>query len=265
LLRSAFIFNRWQVSDNSLNEKLQRKICGKNMASGTDEQIYHMFDRIAPTYDAVNRVLSFGQDKGWREKLCEAVPQEGALSVLDIATGTADLLLAMCKKRLNIKEATGIDLSSNMLSIGQKKILQSNLSSKIKLLNADGAALPFLDQSFDIVSIAFGIRNIANKRAALGEMRRVLKSKGLLLILEFSLPESLLIRLPYLVYFRFILPFIGGIISKDREAYRYLNRSVEQFPLPDQFRDRLFDAGFAEVSYTALSFGIATLYCARKA
>ncbi|HXW60049.1 MAG TPA: bifunctional demethylmenaquinone methyltransferase/2-methoxy-6-polyprenyl-1,4-benzoquinol methylase UbiE [Myxococcota bacterium] len=235
------------------------------MASGKEEQIYQMFDRIAPTYDAVNRVLSFGQDRVWRQKLCDAVPKDGALSVLDVATGTADLLLALCQKRPNINEAMGVDLSSNMLSIGQKKIQQSNLNTKIKLLNADGAALPFLDQSFDIVCIAFGIRNIAKEAEALCEMRRVLKPRGILLILEFSLPESLFIRLPYLVYFRFILPFIGGIISKEPAAYRYLNHSVEQFPKPEQFRDRVFDAGFAEVSYTALSLGIATLYCARKA
>lgn len=234
------------------------------MVGSKQEQIYQMFDRIAPTYDAVNRVLSLGQDILWRNSLCLAVPKEGSPSVLDIATGTGDLLLAMCKKRPNIKAATGIDLSVAMLSLAQKKVDQKKLSIPIKLVHADGAALPFVDNTFDVVSIAFGIRNIVDQRRALAEIDRVLKPQGLLLVLEFSLPPSAVIRTLYLAYFRYILPFIGGLISKEPEAYRYLNRTVEQFPPPRQFCASLGEAGFVEVSSRALSFGIATLYSARK-
>lgn len=234
------------------------------MAASEQEQIYQMFDRIAPTYDAVNRVLSFGQDIIWRNRLCRAVPQEGSLVLLDIATGTADLLLAMCEKRQNIKAATGIDLSVNMLRLAQKKVDQKKLSTPIQLIHADGAALPFSDHSFDIVSIAFGIRNIVERKRALLEIERVLKPQGLLLVLEFSLPQSALIRTLYLAYFRYILPLIGGLISKEPGAYHYLNKTVEQFSPPWQFCESLGEAGFVEVSSNALSLGIATLYSARK-
>lgn len=234
------------------------------MSSSEQEQIYQMFDRIAPTYDAVNRLLSFGLDLSWRKKLCECLPENRSLTVLDIATGTADLLIAMCEKRPNIKEAVGIDLAANMLSIAHKKIAKDPSLSHLKLIRADGAKLPFASLSFDVVSIAFGIRNIVDQRSALGEMMRVLKPQGLALVLEFSLPTSFIIRPLYLAYFRHILPLIGGIMSREVEAYRYLNRTVEQFPSPKEFSKRFLEAGFSEVSLRSLNFGIATIYSARK-
>lgn len=234
------------------------------MPSVEQETICQMFDRIASTYDSVNRVLSCGQDIRWRQIVAELLPSTPDISVLDIATGTADLLLTMCKRRPNIKAAYGIDLAENMLSVGQRKVVRLGLENRITLQKADACALPFADASIDVAAIAFGIRNVTNIDLALGEIARVLKPSGLALILEFSLPENLLIRKLYLFYFRHVLPFMGGLISKEKNAYRYLNQTVEAFPSCLAFSQMLLNNGFKSVSNQALTFGIATVYCARK-
>jgi demethylmenaquinone methyltransferase / 2-methoxy-6-polyprenyl-1,4-benzoquinol methylase len=228
------------------------------------EAIGQMFDRIASTYDLANRILSLRQDVRWRIKLSEQLPKEGPISILDIATGTSDLLISMCQKRPNIKKAIGIDISKNMLAIGQKKIVQLGFSDRIFLQEADASKLPFQNKNFDVVTIAFGIRNILAMDRALDEIFRVLKPHGRLFILEFSLPKNFLIRTLYLGYFRYILPIIGGFISKDPKAYYYLNSSVENFPSSLAFKKILLANGFSSVDIKSLSFGIANIYCARK-
>lgn len=218
-----------------------------------------MFDRIAHTYDPINRILSMGQDQRWRTLVTRHMPEKKDLVVLDIATGTADLLIALCRNA-HVSKAYGVDLAEKMLALGQKKVSTMGLENKITLLKADAAQLPFSDHSVDVVSISFGIRNFAAIEAALSEIARVLKPNGTLLILEFSLPRNFIIRAFYLLYFRYVLPFVGGIISRDKSAYRYLNKTVESFPYSKAFCRILQKAGFVDVKEFPLSFGVATLY-----
>jgi demethylmenaquinone methyltransferase/2-methoxy-6-polyprenyl-1,4-benzoquinol methylase len=232
------------------------------MPTHEQEAICQMFDRIASTYDQANRVLSFGQDKIWRKKFSSLIPP--STHVLDIATGTADLLITMAEEHPKIV-GVGIDLSSKMLLEGQKKLDLKNLNQRFTLKKADASSLPFLDKSFDLVSCSFGIRNVTNLDQGLKEMARVLKPNGTLMILEFSLPKYFLVKYPYLFYFRNLLPFLGGMISKDKKAYEYLNRTVEAFYCVHEFSNKLKYSGFEQVKTHALTLGVATIYCARKA
>ncbi len=229
----------------------------------TKEQlaICHMFDRIAPTYDIANRLLSLGLDVRWRKKFSANIPPCSRL--LDVATGTGDLLINICQDHPQIS-GVGVDLAKNMLDLAQKKVEKNQLSSRITLQQADATCLPFADESFDVVSIAFGIRNVKPMDEALKEFIRVLKPRGQAMILEFSLPKNMLVKWGYLQYFRHVLPVIGGLISKDKQAYQYLNQTVEAFPTVDAFRNKLLEAGFSEVLPISLSLGVATIYCARK-
>jgi demethylmenaquinone methyltransferase/2-methoxy-6-polyprenyl-1,4-benzoquinol methylase len=226
------------------------------------QAVSRMFDQISPTYDRANRLLSFGQDIRWRKKLSETAPFE-CKNILDVATGTADLLLTLISDRPE-SVGVGVDLSKKMLALGQNKVSKLDLDHRVKLQVADASSLPFADRSFDLITIAFGIRNVEKSEAALKEMVRVLKPGGQALILEFSLPKNPLIKWPYLLYFRHVLPFLGGVISKQPQAYRYLNQTVEAFPAVLDFSNRLQDCGFSEVSAHALTFGVAHIYCARK-
>lgn len=245
------------------NEILSLRTLGMCMSKIEQEAINAMFDRIASTYDLINRVLSWQKDQHWRSLVADLLPQNKDLTILDIATGTADLLITMCKKRANITMATGIDLSDQMLLLGQQKLVKEELTHRARLMKADACALPFADCSFDVVSIAFGIRNVVNMAVALQEISRVLKPDGLLLILEFSMPSRWWVRQFYLGYFRYLLPLIGGLISSDFAAYRYLNRSVEAFPNVDSFKQTLLNNRFKSVETRALTLGIATIYHAR--
>lgn len=228
------------------------------------EAIGQMFDQIAPTYDSVNRLLSFRQDVRWRACVARALPATHNLSVLDVATGTGDLLIELCTRCPNISRAIGIDIAENMLMFGEQKIKNLDVNAQINLQKGDARSLPFDVESFDVLTIAFGIRNVVDIERALDEMYRVLKPGGYLFILEFSLPKNWFFRMVYLCYFRYFLPFVGGIIAKNVRAYRYLNRTVEAFFSVELFFELLKKRGFASVTTQSLSFGIATLYCARK-
>lgn len=230
----------------------------------TGNHIIEMFDQIAKTYDRCNRILSFGIDKSWRERLAQSLPSHNKIAVLDVATGTGDLLFAMLSARPNIEKAIGVDLAQEMLSIGQKKASAFALPKPIEFLCQDAAHLAFEDGTFDVVTIAFGIRNVLNIDKSLKEMHRVLKPSGTLLVLEFSLPENRLWRSLYLAYFRYVLPFIGGILSNNFSAYSYLNRSVEGFYSKEEFACLMQKAGFASVSLQSLSKGIAHIYSGSK-
>lgn len=223
-----------------------------------------MFDRIAGRYDLLNRLLSMRQDVLWRKKLLELLPDSDSLHLLDIATGTADQILHLFEETEKIEKAVGIDMSENMLAVGQKKVDQLNLSDKVNLRVGDATEIPFKNGEFDVTTMSFGIRNVNNVLQALKENYRVLKPGGCTLILEFSLPKSKLIKKPYLFYFRNVLPKIGSAISGDASAYTYLNKSVEDFPYGDDFCRLMEEAGFTDVTATPLTFGIATIYKGKK-
>lgn len=219
-----------------------------------------MFDRIAPRYDLLNRLLSFRRDIAWRKTLCSRLSDRPHQRVLDLATGTADVLLALHDHTRNVESGVGLDMSSGMLARGKDKIAQRDLEGQFSVLLGDAASIAIANDTFDAATMAFGIRNVADVNAALGEIHRVLKPGGRALILEFSLPRNPMIRGLYLFYFRHVLPHLGGLISGDRSAYRYLNESVEAFPYGEAFAQLMRRAGFSSVEAIPLTFGIATLY-----
>ena len=222
-----------------------------------------MFDRISPKYDALNHLLSLNIDKVWRKKTAKAVSSFYPKTILDLATGTADLAIELAK--LNPQaHIIGVDFSEKMLEIGKAKIAKQGLDSQIELQWRNAASLPFEDNSFDTVTVAFGVRNFEDLNKGLSEIRRVLKPGGLAFILEFSMPEKFPIKQAYRLYFKHILPKIGKWISKDAHAYSYLPESVERFPKPSDFLRTLSDNGLIESSARHLGWGIATLYWATK-
>lgn len=223
-----------------------------------------MFDRIAHRYDFLNHFLSFNRDRAWRKKLAAQLPEGDRLDVLDLATGTADQLLTLFASG-RVATGTGVDPAEKMLAVGREKIARLNLTDKIKLVTGSAEMIPAADGSFDAITISFGIRNVTDVLRALGEMHRVLRPGGRVLILEFSLPKNGFIRRGYLLYFRKILPRLGGIISGDRYAYRYLNETVETFPYGEAFCDLMREVGFGDIVAKPLTFGVATVYRGDKA
>jgi len=229
----------------------------------SDSPIAKMFDRISPKYDRLNHLLSFNIDKTWRKKTAKAVAKDQPKTILDIATGTADLAIALAKYNPQA-HIIGVDISEKMLEIGKAKIAKQGLDNQIDLRLGDAAALPFESQFFDAVTVAFGVRNFENLQQGLSEICRVLKPNGQVYILEFSMPERFPIKQAYRLYFKQILPKIGKQVSKDDWAYSYLPESVERFPKPAAFLQTLNDNGLSEASTRSLTWGIATLYTARK-
>ena len=221
--------------------------------------VWRMFDRIAHRYDLLNHLLSLNRDIAWRKRLTRHLPDRTDQNVLDLATGTGDQLLAVFHSG-RVKAGTGIDLADKMLEVGREKIARAGLASSLTLEHGDAEKIPFDDNTFDALSISFGIRNVIDVPHALEEMRRVLNPGGRALILEFSLPGNGLLRALYLIYFRNILPRLGAMISGDRDAYRYLNQTVESFPYGEAFCRLMRDAGLVNVKATPFTFGIATLY-----
>ncbi len=219
-----------------------------------------MFDRIAPRYDFLNRLLSLRRDVAWRRRVADYLPEQTKQSVLDIATGTADLLLSLFDRSDRVSAAIGVDLAPTMLELGRRKVAKHQLDERVLLVRADALRLPFADRSFDAVTIAFGIRNMTDVPLALTEMRRVLKPGGKVLILEFSMPANPLVRRLYPFHLRGLLPVVGAMISGDSYAYRYLNRTVETFPYGEQFCALMRETGFVQVAAVPLTFGIATIY-----
>ncbi len=224
-----------------------------------------MFNRIAGRYDLLNRLLSLRQDVRWRKRMAEFLPEGTCLRVLDLATGTADVPVILSQKAPQIELEVGVDRAEEMLRRGREKVAKKNLVARIFLFPADAQALPFENSTFDAVTIAFGIRNVLNLDTALCEMARVLRPGGRAVILEFSLPGNSLFRAIYLFYFRHILPVLGGWISGDSRAYRYLNHSVETFPYGRNFVRHMEGAGFTQIRLQILTGGIATIYSGEKA
>ena len=223
---------------------------------------FEIFNRIAKSYDSVNRILSFGLDIGWRKKVNTLLPQKNGLRLLDLATGTADQVIMLCDINPNIGSATGMDLSDEMLNIGREKIKRFN--GKIELHNGDAVQLPIEDSQYDALTMSFGIRNVPDVQASMREMYRVLGDGGKALILEFSLPKNPVIRFGHIFYLRYVLPLVGGLISGDYAAYKYLNTSIEAFPYGEDFCNLMRNAGFESVTAHPVTFGIATIYEACK-
>ena len=222
-----------------------------------------MFDRISPKYDALNHLLSLNIDKLWRKKTALEVAKSRPETILDLATGTADLAIALAKYNPQA-HIVGVDISEKMLEIGKEKVNQQGLDNQIELRLGDAVSLPFDDNSFDVVTVGFGIRNFENREQGLSEIHRVLKPNGHAVILEFSMPEKPPMKQLYRLYFKHFLPIIGKCVSKDPSAYTYLPRSVEAFPKPNDFIRILVENELKNGSAKNLSFGIATLYSATK-
>ncbi len=227
------------------------------------EYVTELFDRISPVYDLVNRILSFGIDKQWRRSLLRHIPEGLDQTMVDLATGTADQILALSKSPF-IGKFYGFDLSTNMLLLGQKKLAKRGLRKKTLLQVGNALGVPVADCFCDLATISFGIRNVSEPVKCLLEMHRILKPGGLGFVLEFSVPTSKLIRPPYLFYLRHILPKIGSWISKHKEAYSYLNETIESFPSGNAFLQMMKTAGFSSCKQIPLSFGIASLYIGKK-
>lgn len=222
-----------------------------------------MFDRISPSYDQLNHLLSMNIDKVWRKKTAKEVAKSHPETILDLATGTADLAIALAKSNPQA-HIVGMDISEKMMEIGKEKAKQQGLESQIELQLGDATSLPFGDNSFDAVTVGFGVRNFENREQGLSEIHRVLKPNGHAVILEFSMPETFPMKQLYRLYFKHFLPKIGKCISKDPSAYSYLPQSVEAFPKPIDFIRIMNENGLKNGSAKSLSFGIAMLYSATK-
>lgn len=231
--------------------------------TGKKGQVTTMFDRIAPYYDLLNRVLSAGIDTIWRKKAIRMLAANSPNEILDIATGTADLAIEAART-LKPAKIIGLDISANMLKIGEDKIRKKNLSQTISLEVGDSEQLRFSDASFDAVMAAFGVRNFENLQKGLSEMYRVLRPGGSIMVLEFSKPRIFPVKQLFNTYFKYILPVIGKIKSKDDKAYTYLYESVQAFPDYEDFNAILSKTGFKDPIYKVLSFGICCIYFAKK-
>lgn len=225
-------------------------------------EVATMFNNISQRYDFLNHLLSMGIDKGWRKKAIALLAEKPPKHLLDIATGTGDF--AISALTLNPDKITGVDISEGMLSVGRDKIRQKGLSNKIELVYGDSENLPFGDNTFDAAIVAFGVRNFENLDKGLKEIYRVLSPGSRFVVLEFSKPTAFPIRQLYWFYFRFILPFVGKLVSKDASAYSYLPASVKVFPDGNAFVARMEGAGFVNNTQKQLTFGIATVYCGTK-
>jgi demethylmenaquinone methyltransferase/2-methoxy-6-polyprenyl-1,4-benzoquinol methylase len=219
-----------------------------------------MFDRISRTYDLLNHLLSLGRDWSWRRKAAGRLDATRDLKVIDLATGTGDLLISLLRQRPNITQATGLDISENMLTVCREKLRRRGLADRASLQCGDASKTPFPDGTFGAATMAFGIRNTADAARTLREIHRILKPGGAAMILEFSLPACPVMRWFYLRYLRLVVPLVGSIVSGDRHAYRYLDESIESFQQPAEFCCLMQQAGFCEVSVTPLTHGVASIY-----
>ncbi|MFN6117960.1 MAG: bifunctional demethylmenaquinone methyltransferase/2-methoxy-6-polyprenyl-1,4-benzoquinol methylase UbiE [Flavobacteriales bacterium] len=225
------------------------------------EQVEQMFDNISHKYDQLTRLFSMGIDQGWRRKVVRLLGREPVEHLLDVATGTADLAILGATKA---KRVTGVDISEGMLGHGRTKVAKRGLEQRIVLQRADSESLPFADNTFDAVTVAFGVRNFEHLEKGMREMQRVLKPNGRLFVLEFSKPMKAPMKQLFRFYFHRVMPAVGRTVSKDSAAYTYLPKSVDAFPEGQAFLDILAKAGLREGKAEPLTGGIATLYTGRK-
>jgi len=226
------------------------------------EQVASMFDTISGNYDNLNRVISFGIDVKWRKKVLQIVAESNPKTILDIATGTGDLAILM--SQTNAERIIGLDISAGMLEVGRKKIQAENLSNRIEMVLADSESMPFEDNYFDAITVAFGVRNFENLEKGLTEILRVLKPNGVFVILETSVPDKTPYKQGYTFYSKNILPIIGKLFSKDNVAYGYLSESAANFPYGEALNNILKKIGFIDVVALPQTFGVATIYSTSK-
>ena len=229
------------------------------------DQIQQMFDGIAPDYDRLNHLMSLGTDRSWRRRALREIVTPGTPQrILDLACGTGDFSLAIAKKMHPDSRITGLDLSEGMLAVMREKVARAGLEDRISCGQGDSEAMPFADGAFDVVTIAFGIRNFEHREAALREILRVLRPGGRLVILELSVPESRLLRGCYNLYFKHFVPWIGGLVSGDKAAYRYLPASVQAFPGRREWTATMARCGYAQVRHRAFTLGLCRMYIGEK-
>lgn len=234
-----------------------------NQEDSKKRQVGQMFDNIAGSYDFLNRFLSLGIDQTWRKKAIAQLKGRPLQQVLDVATGTADVAIAL-RRTLGAQQVVGLDLSEKMLAVGREKVAARALEDSIQLIQGDSENLPFEDQGFDAATVAFGVRNFENLDLGLQEIQRVLKPGGRLVVLEFSRPRLFPFKQIYHFYFKRILPLLGRLFSKDPKAYTYLFESVQAFPEGQGFIDRLKAAGFDQAREQRLTLGVCSIYTADK-
>jgi len=250
------------VTNSKANKSSPVKPYGRSDSS-RKEEVADMFNNIAPKYDFLNHLLSMGIDKGWRRKAVANFKSNPPKHLLDIATGTADFAI-VANELIKAVKITGVDISEGMLKEGRKKIEKKGLRDNIELLYGDSEQLPFTDDTFDGAMVAFGVRNFSDLDKGLSEIYRVLKPGSKFVVLEFSKPGRIPVKQLYWFYFRYVLPVVGRIVSKDAAAYSYLPESVRVFPDGKYFLERLIKAGFRDTSQKELTFGIASIYCGIK-
>ena len=227
------------------------------------QQVAGMFDDISGRYDFLNRFLSAGIDVRWRKKALRHLEEVRPSTILDVATGTADVAI-MSIGILHPQKITGIDISDGMLEVGRKKIEKLGLTNTIELLNGDSEAINFNDNTFDAVTVAFGVRNFQHLEKGLSEIRRVLKPGGKLMVLEFSKPSLPLVKAIYTFYMKMVTPNMGKLFSKNRDAYKYLDESIKKFPEGKNFTNILDKLGYQKTYSKPLSLGICSIYCGIK-
>ncbi|MBU2951289.1 bifunctional demethylmenaquinone methyltransferase/2-methoxy-6-polyprenyl-1,4-benzoquinol methylase UbiE [Tamlana agarivorans] len=234
----------------------------KNSALGKKEQVTKMFDNISGDYDGLNRVISFGIDIKWRKNVVKIINKSNPESILDIATGTGDLAINLAETHAT--KIVGLDISSGMLEIGKEKVKKKGLDSKIEMVLGDSEKLPFKNDTFDAITVAFGVRNFENLDNGLKEIYRVLKPNGTFVILETSIPTKTPFKQGYNLYTKNIMPLIGKIFSKDRSAYQYLSESASVFPYGEALNNILRKIGFINVEDFPQTLGVATIYKSSK-
>ncbi len=234
----------------------------KNSDLGKKEQVAKMFDTISKEYDGLNRVISFGIDVKWRKKVVQIIGDTHPKSILDIATGTGDLAINLTKTKAS--QIIGLDISEGMLNVGRQKIEKLQLSDLIEMKLGDSEKIPFEDNSFDAITVAFGVRNFEDLEKGLSEIYRVLKTGGTFVVLETSVPTKTPYKQGYNFYSKNILPMIGKLFSKDKSAYKYLSDSAAAFPYGEAFNNILQKIGFIAIENKPQTFGVASIYVAKK-
>lgn len=229
---------------------------------GKKEQVAQMFDNISGNYDGLNKIISLGTDANWKKKILQMVQLQHPTTILDVASGTGDLAILFAET--SATEIIGLDISQGMLAIGQQKVTAKNLDSKIKMVLGDGEKIPYTDNYFDVITVAYGVRNFENLEIGLSEILRVLKPNGLFIILETSVPTKFPFKQGYYVYTNFIMPTIGKLFSKDKAAYSYLSNSAQNFPFGEALNNILRKIGFIDVKDIPQTMGVATIYKASK-
>ncbi len=234
----------------------------QNQNSSKKKQVEKMFDSISFEYDKLNRLISAGNDVKWRKTIYKIAERLNPIDILDIATGTADIALELSK--IEGSKITGLDISEKMLDVGRQKVTERNLENKVSLVSGDAENLNFSKSTFDLISIGFGVRNFQNLEKGLLESFRVLREGGTLIILETSVPQNRLVKLFYLLFSRTFIPLVGSLFSKDKKAYKYLQKSAEEFPSGENFSQILKSCGFKNVQIMPLMLGASSIYVAKK-